>query len=100
MPRSNRPKRKRGQSDEVPELNLDAVRAGIKRTEIKNGVEYNVQTTTGARADDDKIWVCPHCHLNITKGIAHTVAWDAHRDISTRRHFHNACWKSFQGKLL
>lgn len=98
MPRSNRPKRSR--QEVTPELNLDAVRAGIKRIEFKNGVEYNVQTTTGARADDDKSWVCPHCNLTINKGTAHTVAWDAHRDVSTRRHFHNACWKSFQGKLL
>ncbi len=99
MPRSNRPKRKRD-DDETPELNLDVIRAGIKRTEVKNGVEYVVQTTTGSRADDDKVWKCPHCNLNISKGTAHTVAWDAHRDVSTRRHFHNACWKSFQGKLL
>jgi hypothetical protein len=38
--------------------------------------------------------------LMITKGTAHTVAWDAHRDIATRRHFHNNCWNSFQGPLL
>ena len=100
MPRSNRPKRSRGQSDETPELNLDAVRAGIKRVEFKNGVEYNVQTTTGARADDDKTWVCPHCHLQITKGLSHIVAWDEIRGIETRRHFHNACWRAFQGQLL
>lgn len=98
MPRSNRPKRKR--DEEVVELNLDTIRLGIKKTEFKNGVEYVVQTTAGSKADDDKTWTCPHCNLSITKGIAHTVAWDAHRDVSTRRHFHNACWKSFQGKLL
>lgn len=98
MPRNNRPKRSKKEEDN--ELNLDAVRIGVKRTVIKNGVEYNVQTTAGARADDDKTWVCPHCHLNISKGTAHTVAWDAHRDISTRRHFHNHCWASFQGPLL
>ena len=98
MPRSNRPRRSK--KEESHELNLDAVRIGIKKTVIKNGVEYIVQTTAGARADDDKVWVCPHCNLNITKGTAHTVAWDAYRDISTRRHFHNNCWNSFQGPLL
>ncbi|MEY3129497.1 MAG: hypothetical protein RL405_817 [Actinomycetota bacterium] len=98
MPRSNRPKRKR--QEETPELNLDAVRVGIKRIEVKNGIEFVVQTTNGTKADDDKVWVCPHCNKNIVKGTAHTVAWDAHRDVATRRHFHNACWKSFQGKLL
>lgn len=100
MPRSNRPKR-RGQKNEEPEdLNLDVLRLGIKRTEIKRGVEYIVQTTAGHRAEDDKVWTCPHCNKLITKGTAHTVAWDAHRDVATRRHFHNACWKSFQGSLL
>lgn len=98
MPRSNRPKRSK--KVESTELNLDVVRIGIKKTVIKNGVEYVVQTTTGARADDDKTWVCPHCNLTIAKGTAHTVAWDAHRDIATRRHFHNHCWSSFQGPLL
>ena len=43
MPRSNRPKRKR--QEETPELNLDAVRVGIKRIEVKNGIEFVVQTT-------------------------------------------------------
>jgi hypothetical protein len=38
--------------------------------------------------------------LQITKGISHIVAWDSVRGVETRRHFHNACWKSFQGQLL
>jgi hypothetical protein len=38
--------------------------------------------------------------LTINKGTAHTVAWDAHRDVGSRRHFHNHCWTSFQGSLL
>lgn len=100
MPRSNRPKRSRKDNVESTELNLDVVRIGIKRTVLKNGVEYITQTTAGTKADDGKTWVCPHCNLNITKGTAHTVAWDAHRDITTRRHFHNNCWNSFQGPLL
>jgi hypothetical protein len=100
MPRSNRPKRSRKDNAESTELNLDAVRIGIRKTVIKNGVEYVVQTTAGTKADDGKTWVCPHCNLMISKGTAHTVAWDAHRDIATRRHFHNNCWTSFQGPLL
>jgi hypothetical protein len=81
-------------------LDLEKVRIGIKRTEFKRGVEFAAQTTAGARADDDKSWVCPNCNLSITKGQNHTVAWDAVRGVETRRHFHNACWKAFQGPLL
>jgi hypothetical protein len=28
------------------------------------------------------------------------VAWDAVRGVDTRRHFHTACFNSFQGPLL
>ena len=101
MPRSNRPKKsKNSKREEHTEIDLDRALRGMKRTEIKNGVEYTVQSSTGANADEGKTWVCPHCHISIQKGVAHLVAWDAHRDIATRRHFHTACWKSFQGPLL
>ena len=85
---------------EFQPLDLVRVRIGVKRTELKRGVEYSVQTTTGAKAEDDKSWVCPNCHLGISKGQSHTVAWDSVRGVDTRRHFHNACWKTFQGPLL
>ncbi len=101
MPRSNRPKRGRGGKREEPEaLDLDRALRGMKRTETKRGVEYTVQSSTGSNAEDGKTWICPHCNVLIQKGVAHIVAWDANRDISTRRHFHTACWKSFQGPLL
>lgn len=101
MPRSNRPKRGRGGKREEPEeLDLDRVRRGIPRTVVKRGVEYTVQTSTGSNSEDGKSWVCPHCNMPIQKGLAHTVAWDAVRGLDTRRHFHNACWTSFQGPLL
>ncbi|WP_296629994.1 hypothetical protein [Rhodoluna sp.] len=98
MPRSNRPKRSK--KEEPEELDFSTVRFGFRRTEIKRGVEYTTQTTVGANAEDDKVWVCPHCHLQIAKGVSHIVAWDEVRGVETRRHFHNACWKSFQGPLL
>lgn len=97
------PKPRRGPNKWAAEhtpIDMDRVRYGRLRTEIKRGVEYSVQTSTGANAEDDKTWVCPHCNLQITKGIAHTVAWDSVRGVETRRHFHNACWKAFQGPLL
>jgi len=100
MPRSNRPRgaKKKSADDEQP-LNLDLVRFGARSTEVRRGVEYTVQTTSGANADDTKTWTCPNCHLQISKGIGHTVAWDSVRGVETRRHFHNHCWKTFQGVL-
>ena len=81
-------------------MNLDLVRMGIRRSVVKKDTEYTVQTTTGANADDTKVWLCPHCNLQISKGTSHTVAWDTVRGLQTRRHFHNHCWNAFQGPLL
>ena len=101
MPRSNRPRRSKGRGEgEDNELNLDAVRFGIRSSTVKRGVSYTVQATNGAMADDGKTWTCPECHLTISKGTPHTVAWDEVRGLNTRRHFHNHCWKLFQGPLL
>ena len=100
MPRSNRPSKSKKRNDEPEELNIVAARMGIRRTEIKRDVEYTTQTSVGANAEDEKVWVCPNCHLQISKGLSHIVAWDSVRGVETRRHFHNACWKSFQGPLL
>ena len=101
MPRSNRPKRAKGSKHTEPEpLNVDAARFGLKTTAIKRGVEYTVQTTSGAAADEGKTWICPECAIMITRGTPHTVAWDSVRGVDTRRHFHNHCWKLFQGPLL
>jgi len=35
---------------EFQPLDLERVRIGVKRTELKRGVEYSVQTTTGAKS--------------------------------------------------
>lgn len=99
MGRPNRPKRGQPQRVEPEELNLSLVRMGVRKTEIKRGVEYTVQTSVGANAEEDKTWVCPNCHLDISKGLSHVVAWDSVRGVDTRRHFHTACWKSYQGVL-
>jgi hypothetical protein len=32
--------------------------------------------------------------------VVHTVAWDLHRGVQTRRHFHNHCFKIFDGELF
>ena len=98
MPRNNRDRRKR-KDEEPEELRIDQLR-GFRTTVVKRGVEYTVQSTNGVSEDREKTWVCPHCHITIQQGTPHTVAWDAHRGVDGRRHFHNACWRSFQGPLL
>jgi hypothetical protein len=100
MGRSNRPRNSKKHSDEPEELDLNLTRMGVRRVEIKRGVAYVTQTSIGAFADEGKTWICPNCNLQISKGLSHTVAWDEVRGVETRRHFHNACWKSFQGQLL
>lgn len=99
MPRSNRPKRSKQRRDEE-EVNLDAARFGFKKTEVKRGVTYTVQSTPGRHEDSNKSWVCPHCHITIRVGTSHIVAWDEVRGVESRRHFHTGCWTKFQGPLL
>lgn len=99
MPRSNRPKKQKKQEPE-PELNLDLIRIGSRRTELKRGVEYTVQPTNGLNAEKGKTWVCPHCSQVIRPGVAHLTAWDSVRGVETRRHFHIRCWGAFMGALL
>lgn len=98
MPRSNRPKGSRKREEE-PELAVNLLRIGYRRTEIRRGVEYIVQSTNGQSDDPGKSWICPHCHITITPGTTHLVAWDELRGVQTRRHFHNNCWKAFNGSL-
>ena len=100
VPRSNRPSRGKAKPEPIEDLDFSTVRLGLRRSETKRGVDYITQTSIGANADDGKTWVCPHCNLQISKGLSHIVAWDEIRGVETRRHFHTACWKSFQGSLL
>lgn len=85
---------------EYRELDLNLVRLSMPRTVVKRGIEFQVQDSTGANAESGKTWTCKVCSLIIEQGTAHTVAWDSHRGVETRRHFHNHCWKLFDGVLL
>ena len=99
MPRSNRPKNSK-RNNEEDSLDLERVRSGIARTEIKNGIEFTVQTTTGRAAEEGKSWKCPYCQISFGPGIAHIVAWETAGGTNDRRHFHTACWTKFQGRLI
>ncbi|MFM6980096.1 MAG: hypothetical protein ACKOWE_01660 [Micrococcales bacterium] len=98
MPRNNRRNGKK--REEHDELNMDSLSRGIRRSEIKRGVEYTIQSVTGKTEDGEKEWKCPHCNTTIHQGIAHLVAWDSHRGPTDRRHFHTPCWRAWQGGLL
>ncbi len=91
--RRNAPKR------EYQELDLTRLRTSIPHIEVKRGIEFGVSQTAGSNAEEGKSWVCPVCVVLITPGIVHTVAWDTHRGVQSRRHFHNHCWKIFDGML-
>jgi hypothetical protein len=93
-------KRRRGAPKrEYRELDPNRLRTLLPRFEIKRGVEFEVSQTSGNNAEEGKSWVCPVCVVLITPGLIHTVAWDTHRGPSSRRHFHNHCWKIFDGLL-
>jgi hypothetical protein len=82
------------------ELDLIRLKTSLPHSETKRGVEFQVQQTNGANAEAGKQWICPVCVIPIEPGVQHTVAWDLHRGVQTRRHFHNHCWKLFDGALL
>lgn len=86
-------------SQEYQELDVSRLKMSIPHLEFKRGVEFQVQQTAGSNAEEGKSWVCPVCVVNIAPGTIHTVAWEVHRGVQSRRHFHNHCWKIFDGIL-
>ncbi len=96
MPRSNRPRGRRGGDDEQ-ELDLTRALIAFKHTESKRDGVWNVQPLSASNAA--KTYTCPGCGLEIGAGIAHTVTWRADGlmgeadDLAGRRHWHTHCWK-------
>jgi hypothetical protein len=93
-------KRRGNPKTDITELDLSRLKTSLPHTEVKRGIEFQVQQTTGHNAEAGKVWICPVCVISIEPGVQHTVAWDVHRGVQTRRHFHNQCWKLFDGMLL
>jgi len=96
--RSNRPRGAKKREAE-PELEVNLLRVGIRRTENRRGIDYTVQSTNGRSEDATKTWICPNCNVTITQSTNHLVVWDEGLGVHTRRHFHTNCWKSFTGIL-
>jgi hypothetical protein len=97
MPRSNRPRNRRGPADGDDAVDLNRVLFGAPRIESRRGVSWNVQSLSPTSAS--KTYLCPGCSLEITPGTAHIVAWRADGlmgeadDLAARRHWHTHCWK-------
>lgn len=95
MPRSNRPRGRRGTPDDEPDL----ARAlyGSRHSESKRDGLWTVQPISAASAS--KHYTCPGCGLDIAPGTAHVVAWRSDGimgeddDVAARRHWHSHCWK-------
>ncbi len=95
-----RARRRRGSKEpQYRELDFSMLKMSLPHTVVKRGVEFTVQQTNGANAEEGKSWLCPVCVIAIEPGLNHTVAWDTHRGVQTRRHFHNHCFKIFDGLL-
>jgi hypothetical protein len=96
----NGKRRRRQPKQEYRELDFSMLKMSLPHVVTKRGIEFQVQQTTGVNAEEGKSWVCPVCSLSIEPGVVHTVAWDLHRGVQTRRHFHNHCFKIFDGELF
>src|SRR5690554_2966207 len=96
MPRSNRPRGKRANSDDE-HIDLSRALFGRLHTEQKRDGLWNVQPLAAASAT--KYYVCPGCSLDVPPGQAHVVTWRADGlmgeadDLAARRHWHSHCWK-------
>lgn len=97
MPRSNRPRRPRGDADAGESGDISRALYGRLRTEAKGDGLWNVQSLAASTAA--KFYVCPGCSMEIAPGVAHVVAWRADGlmgeadDLAARRHWHPHCWK-------
>ncbi len=101
MPRSNRPRSRRtpdrASQSADDALDLDRLRAGIRRTESKRAGSFAVQSVSAAAAV--KVYLCPGCRADVPIGQAHIVAWrtdgpmNDDAELAARRHWHTYCWR-------
>ncbi|WP_394552351.1 hypothetical protein ACDF64_16000 [Agromyces sp. MMS24-JH15] len=81
-----------------PELDVERLTAGWRRSEARGGREWNVQPVSEAQAL--KSYSCPQCGREIPPGVAHVVVWRADgvlgeaADLAGRRHWHTSCWRT------
>lgn len=97
MPRSNRPRRRRGAASEGEPIDLARALQGMQHSVVKRDGRYHVQPVSAASAQ--KSYACPGCGLDIQPGVAHVVTWRADTIMGEadalvdRRHWHTHCWR-------
>ncbi|WP_298226330.1 hypothetical protein [Gryllotalpicola sp.] len=97
MPRSNRPRGRKGPGADEEEFDAARLLGGWRRTEVRRGVTWNVQPISVLQAQ--KAYTCPACSLEIAPGTEHLVAWRTdgilgdEADLAARRHWHVRCWR-------
>jgi hypothetical protein len=97
MPRSNRPRGRRGGDDDEDGRDITRALFGGRTTERKRDGLWTVQSISATSAA--KSYTCPSCGRAIAPGTAHMVAWRADGlmgeadDLAARRHWHTHCWR-------
>ncbi|SDQ73791.1 hypothetical protein [Quadrisphaera sp. DSM 44207] len=101
MPRSNRPRPRRGAGPTRPaRAQEDEGLAGVSGWgyERAGDGEWHVRTVPGAAAA--KAYRCPGCDQVIPPGTPHVVTWPGDdllgpdAAIGSRRHWHRSCWSA------
>jgi len=64
---------------------------GPERIEEWPDGDWVVRPVPGAAAT--KPYRCPGCDQEIYPGTAHLVVWPTHAGVTSRRHWHTACWQ-------
>ncbi|WP_246150060.1 hypothetical protein [Agromyces intestinalis] len=81
-----------------PELDVERLTSGWKRTEVRGGREWYVQPVSERQAV--KSYTCPSCGREVPPASAHLVVWRAdgvlgdQADLAARRHWHTHCWRT------
>ena len=98
MPRSNRPRPRRGAAP--PPAGEPVPLRGFATHGYERGAdgEWHVRSVSGAAAT--KPYRCPGCDQEIPAGTPHVVAWPGddllgpQSALGARRHWHRSCWQA------
>lgn len=94
MPRSNRPRGRRGaRRSGRPAGPRPLQVSGTEEVEFA-GQLWTVRQVRGT--DSGRRFRCPGCQQELTAALAHTVVWptEGMQGLENRRHWHTACWNA------
>lgn len=92
MPRRNKPKKSKKNTNEKFDVNR---LLGIEKTEVWNDGDWIVRKVTGSAAT--KAYRCPGCDQEIRRATPHTVSYIVGQ-LDDRRHWHTPCWTTNRKK--